>query len=395
MEGGSSYDSLPHDIILHIFSYIFSRLPLDCVFRLKCVCKAWSVLISDFEALHLKRLRETSHGIICLHTHRDSRDCKISFEIRSLQVGRGFKTLLEKDVFRSNMYSRFLMNIGQVHSLDGLICLNDGEDFDVFNPTTKELNSLPPCPCDAFPAFPDSRRSVMLSGFGYCPLTKQYKVLSIFHYVYGDLFNQTPLSGFKAAIITVGRSNSSWRIIDIPSSYPFSDNTTFCINGTFYWFNYSKNQNQYQYHHITAFNVSDETFQEIGLPPQVDMRPLKTLRLAEHEEGRLCLVDFVEHNGEHLDVYIMLENHQWEFRFRVFFEDFQQYEYDASDSYPECVSCLRIGKILVFSDDAQRWHLYDIKSKALEFFNLGSSPPNNMFRGVSIFEESFTPICRS
>ena len=65
MEGGSSYDSLPHDIILHIFSYIFSRLPLDCVFRLKCVCKAWSVLISDFEALHLKRLRETSRGIIC------------------------------------------------------------------------------------------------------------------------------------------------------------------------------------------------------------------------------------------------------------------------------------------------------------------------------------------
>ena len=152
--------------------------------------------------------------------HRDSRDCKISFEIRSLHVGGGFKTLLKKDVFRSNMYSRFL-SIGQVHSLDGLICLNDGEDFDVFNPTTKEFVSLPPCPCDAFPAFPDSRKSVLLSGFGYCPLTKQYKVLSIFHYVYGDLFNQTSLSGFKAAIITVGHSNSSWRIIDIPSSYFF------------------------------------------------------------------------------------------------------------------------------------------------------------------------------
>ncbi|XP_030944980.1 putative F-box protein At1g26515 [Quercus lobata] len=339
MEGGSSYDSLPHDIILHIFSYIFSRLPLDCVFRLKCVCKAWSALISDFEALHLKRLRETSRGIVCLHTHRDSPDsgdCKISFEIRSLQVGGRFKTLLKKEVFRSNMYSRY-WSIGQVHSLGGLICLNDGQDFDVFNPTTGEFASLPPCPRDAFPAFPDSRRSVILSGFGYCPLTKQYKVLSIFHYVYGDVFNQTPLSGFKAAIITVGRSNSSWRIIDIPSSYPFSNNITFCINGTFYWLNYSKNQNQYQYHHITAFNVSDETFQEIGLPPQVDMRPSKTLDLAEHEEGRLCLVDFVEHNGEHLDIYIMLENLQWEFRFRVFFEDFQQYEYDASDSYPECV----------------------------------------------------------
>ncbi|XP_075661821.1 putative F-box protein At1g26515 [Castanea sativa] len=363
---------------------------------LKCVCKAWSVLISDFEALHLKRLRETSPGIICLHTHRNSRDCKISFEIRSLQVGLGggFKTLLKKDVFRSNIDSRS-WSFGQVHSLDGLICLKDGQDFDVFNPTTGKFVSLPPCPCDVFPDILDSRRSVILSGFGYCPLTKQYKVLSIFHYVYGDLFNQTPLSGFKAAIITVGRSNSSWRIIDIPSSYHFSNNMTFCINGTFYWFDSSKNQNQYQYHHITAFNVSDETFQEIGLPPQVDMYPSKTLYLAENEEGRLCLVDFVKLNGQYLDVCIMLENHQWEFRLRVFFEDFQQYEYDASDSYLECVSCLKIGKILVLSDDARRWYLYDIKSKALEFSDLRSSPPNNMFRGVSIFEESFTPICRS
>ena len=106
MEGGSSYDSLPHDIILHIFSYIFSRLPLDCVFRLKCVCKAWSVLISDFEALHLKRLRETSRGIICLHTHRDSRDCKISFEIRSLYVGGGFKILLKKKTYSDQTCTR-------------------------------------------------------------------------------------------------------------------------------------------------------------------------------------------------------------------------------------------------------------------------------------------------
>ena len=51
-EGSRSYDSLPYEIIL----CIFSLLPLDCVFRLKCVCKALSVLISEFGALHLKHL---------------------------------------------------------------------------------------------------------------------------------------------------------------------------------------------------------------------------------------------------------------------------------------------------------------------------------------------------
>nr|POF23351.1 f-box protein [Quercus suber] len=198
-------------------------------------------------------------------------------------------------------------------------------------------------------SFPDSQRHVILSGFGYCPLTKQYKVLSIFYYVCGGLFRQTPVSGVKAAIITVGHSNSLWRITDIPTTnYIFSDNETLCINGTFYWLSYSKDRNQYQYHHITAFNVNDETFHEISLPPQVNTYtyPSKTLYSVEHE-GRLCLVDFAERNEKYLDTYIMLENHRWEFRFRVFFEDFQQYV--AYDSYPESVSCLEIGKILVYS----------------------------------------------
>ncbi|XP_030958376.1 F-box protein At2g07140-like [Quercus lobata] len=224
------YDSLPYEIILHILSL----LPLDCVFRLKCVCKAWSVLISEFGTLHLKRLRETSHGIICLHTHRNSRDCKISFEIRSLQVGGGFKTLLEKDLYTSNIYPQF-RRIGHVYSLDGLICLSDGQGFDVFNPTTGEFVSLQVRYNDC--TFSDSqRRSIIVFGFGYFPLTKQYNVLSIY-------------SEFMAAIITVGHSNSSWRIIfiDIPTSYHFSNNNeTFCINGNLYWLDY---------HHIAAFNA--------------------------------------------------------------------------------------------------------------------------------------------
>ena len=35
------FDSIPYDIIL----YIFSLLSLFCVFKLKCVCKAWHVLV--------------------------------------------------------------------------------------------------------------------------------------------------------------------------------------------------------------------------------------------------------------------------------------------------------------------------------------------------------------
>ena len=193
---------------------------------------------------------------------------------------------MEKDLYTSNIYPQF-RRIGHVYSLDGLICLSDGQGFDVFNPTTGEFVSLPVLYNDC--TFSDSqRRSIIVFGFGCFPLTKQYNVLSIY-------------SEFVAAIITVGHSNSSWRIIfiDIPTSYHFSNNETFCINGNLYWLDY---------HHIAAFNVSDETFQEISLPPQVDTHDLsKILYLAEHEEGRLCLVDLVQRNEEYyLDLYIYI-----------------------------------------------------------------------------------------
>ena len=373
LEGSRSYDSLPYEIIL----CIFSLLPLDCVFRLKCVCKAWSVLISDFGALHLKRLRETSRGIICLNTHRIS-DNTISFQIRSLQIGGGFKTLITKEISRSTINPIFF-RIGSIYSLNGLICLSDGHDFHVCNPTTREFVTLPVC----YPSPPDTWRNFKLIGFGYCPLTKQYKVLNIFQDNRGS---GQGISELKAAIITVGHSNS-WRIVDIPTSYAFFDSTIY-FNGTLYWMN---NHSLGKYLHITAFDVSEETFQIISLPPKLeDVYSSKCL--AEYE-GRLCLVDFVPFPEECLEMYTMFENHQWVFRFRVLFEDFQRV--DAYDLYPEIVSCLKLGKILVFSSFAlKKWYFYDIKSKALEFVDLGSTPPDAWFRGACPYEESFTPICK-
>lgn len=136
--------------------------------------------------------------------------------------------------------------------------------------------------------------------------------------------------------------------------------STIYFNGTLYWLN---NHSFGKYLHNTAFDVSDETFQIINLPPKLeDIYSSKCL--AEYE-GRLCMVGFVPSPNECLEIYTMLENHQWAFRFRILFEDFHRV--DAGHLYPEIVSCLKIGKILVFSTfTLQKWYFYDIKSKALE-----------------------------
>ena len=97
------------------------------------------LLISNFGALHLKHLRVTSRGIICLHMDHGISYCTISFVICSLQVGGGFETLITKEISRSNIVPYWFP---RVYSLDGLICLRGGHDFHVFNPTTRDFVSL-------------------------------------------------------------------------------------------------------------------------------------------------------------------------------------------------------------------------------------------------------------
>lgn len=47
----------------------------------------------------------------------------------------------------------------------------------------------------------------------------------------------------------------------------------------------------------------------------------------------------------------------------------------------------------IFTHCKKKWYLYDIKSKALEFVDLKSFSLDII--DVSLFEEKFTPICRS
>uniref|UniRef100_A0A7N2KZ43 F-box domain-containing protein n=1 Tax=Quercus lobata TaxID=97700 RepID=A0A7N2KZ43_QUELO len=237
MEGGKNYDSLPGDITRRIFSL----LPLYLVLRLRLVCKAWCALITEFAVEYLKRSKETSLGIICCNSHRISSGM-FSLDISSLQIRGGTKTLMTKTV---SIFSRFAFT----NSINGLICLNDAENnIHVFNPTTGEFVTLPPCHTSSYPF-----------GFGYCRLTKQYKVVKIFR----DFFKSaTPV---KAAVITVGAPSNSWRIIESIPPYNCLGGAIY-LNGTLFWLS---NTEHFKPHIITAFDVSDETFRIIRLPPKV------------------------------------------------------------------------------------------------------------------------------
>ena len=63
------------------------------------------------------------------------------------------------------------------------------------------------------------KRRIYETGFGYSPLTNQYKVIIIFQ----DFCEKKPVSEVKVAVITVGSSSNSWRIIDDFPQYKYRD----------------------------------------------------------------------------------------------------------------------------------------------------------------------------
>ena len=128
----SFFDSSPHQIILNIFL----KLQLRCVLRLKSVCKAWYVLIhNDFTDVYFKISKENTFGIgigISIGPHAFDYGSKtmIPYEISSLQIGGGIKTLMIKNI------SAIVGRLSVRYSINGLIFLSDDDDFYVCNPST-------------------------------------------------------------------------------------------------------------------------------------------------------------------------------------------------------------------------------------------------------------------
>nr|POE53687.1 putative f-box protein [Quercus suber] len=388
MEGGSRsfFDSIPHQIILNIFL----KLQLRCVLRLKSVCKAWYVLIhNDFADLYFKLSRENSFGIgvgISTDPHARDYDSKtmIPYEISSLQIGIGIKTLMTKNMSATGRYLKV------TYSINGLIFLTDEDDFHVCNPTTGEfvtLSRLIHYPCS------DSvmKRSIYDAGFGYSPLTNQYKVIIIFQ-DFQDFCETIPISEVKVAVITVGSPSNSWRIIDDFPQYKYRGGQgTVCLNGTIYLLGFCDH-----YTHVVkvlAFDVADETVQKITPPPEIYD---KTLPYLSELEGKLCLIDFKDFSKKCFEIYMMIEDHQWESRYTFFSKEFK-----LDCDYSLCVTqyqCLRNGKLIIWSkwmdvddeDSTNGWLFFDIKSKTYETIEVVNS---DIYTRFFPYEESVTSIC--
>ncbi|KAI3978378.1 hypothetical protein MKX01_013176 [Papaver californicum] len=235
---------LPQEIIYNIFS----RLPVESVLDSKLVCKP------------LRNILQI----------RSSRQL-----IRKIKSTRWINLKFPVDVF------------GIVGSCNGLICFSvetekykgicmpgrfhhTDEPFYICNPVTREYANLPELPTDD-DKNGSSSSAYIVHGFGYHPLTNEYKVIRIFFTLYRKVY-------------TLGSgSGSGWKSAGEVCHYLhcFSGFAkSVCVDGSFYWLREGSRD-------ILAFDLADEKFYWLLPPPETTTTGYYKLCVMS---GCLCLV---------------------------------------------------------------------------------------------------------
>ncbi|KAF5446464.1 hypothetical protein F2P56_032092 [Juglans regia] len=304
------------DLPGHILIDILSRLPLGSVLSSRCVCTAWSTLVSDplFASLHIARVQPLelllrANGLGCVSTalHLVDVDCIVKtappLDLNERQETRlNTKMLLPipeysiesrgVDQNDSSSSNSFLdRDYGIVNSCNGLLCLSKSiynNPHIICNPFTGEYVSIPNSQGD------DRFWGPVVPGFGYCPRSNKYKVVRLG-------FRLENMFQSMAEVYTVG--TASWRSIGYaPFDLGVSLFATY-LNGVIHWVSDDEKGPVF----IVAFDFEVEQFSVVPLPPHFGETHKVRENLHHMNMGVLggclsvCDVTFVDH----FDIWVM------------------------------------------------------------------------------------------
>ncbi|GMN27844.1 hypothetical protein TIFTF001_001824 [Ficus carica] len=244
-------ESLPREII----HAILSKLPISSLIRFKCVCRAWRMLAQDPQLLDLLKNRSLAENQ-CLIFHTDYPICN------QLQFVDLMANNKEEDKLKKIQTPIPQFNV--VLSCSGLLLLSDSlcNIAYVFNPFTKDCRQLPSIQTQ----YPNQK---VVLGFGFEPMTKEYKVVKIIYYyhkyeghraLFLTIFPQS-----KVQVLTLG--SSSWRSLGKAPQYVDQSPSRVLVNGRLHWLicplRYRPGRN------IVSFDLADEQFKEVPKPDVV------------------------------------------------------------------------------------------------------------------------------
>ncbi|XP_016442905.1 F-box protein At3g07870-like [Nicotiana tabacum] len=250
---------LPQEIVLDIVS----RLPITSLVQFKFACKSFYNLLHDSELvnLHLSRVVKNDPSII-FHA-----DYPLRNQLYFLEFSDHGS---EEEVVRkiSTPFANSVPEFKVVGSCHGLLCICHSlfsNELYVCNPFTRNYKEMPK-------SVEFEVQKVVL-GFGFHPITKEYKVIKIINYV--NMYNlvswryrryRPPYFG-KSDVQVFSLGSNRWRSVG-EVVYRFDPSSQgVMLNGKMHWLTQFGKYNGRRDRLIVSFDLAEEVFAEV---PKID-----------------------------------------------------------------------------------------------------------------------------
>ncbi|GJV61956.1 F-box domain containing protein [Tanacetum coccineum] len=283
-------DRLPSNIIFNIFS----RVPVKCLARSRCVSKVWCNYIDDryLVVIHDKRLAEEPTPIlyhpniscerICFHVI-ESKQPGTTHYVLEPKEGPFLEYICKEPLSRSSKF-----NIQVQGSCNGVMCLSQDDGYvitslAVVHPLRKECYELPPFPL----RFNKLMRRESF-GLGFDTSTNTWKMVCVLLKEDAPPDKPDIVKKNLCTMVHVFGTNS-WREIPQVPSYPVTRKAVFA-NGCLHWLvSYSDIKPEDGVREVIWFDVNKEEFGLIKRPK---------IMCGLWGQSRCCLNQLVDLNGE-------------------------------------------------------------------------------------------------
>ncbi|CAI9772593.1 unnamed protein product [Fraxinus pennsylvanica] len=251
---------LPHEIALDILS----RLPIKSVIQSRFACRSWNLLSHDLQLVNMHMSRALICQRLCLIFHSD-------YPIRNQLHFVEFSDVDDNEIVRKidTPFVGSTPEFNMIGSCNGLLCLIDSllaDSIYIYNPFTRDYKVLPKSV-----EFEDQ---IVIVGFGFHPITKEYKVIKIVYYpnaynleIPRHFRRLTNMSSRRSDVEIFNLGTNEWRSIgEAPYRLEKRSSPGVLLSGRLHWMSQRGNYNWRRDRIIVSFDLVDDSFQEIPRP---------------------------------------------------------------------------------------------------------------------------------
>lgn len=193
----SSGEKLRNYIPDDLAFFILSKLPLKSLKRFRCVRKTWFALFENpsFMTLFRTNFISIAHSYYhdtsvllkqCVYDPNNS----VVISLYSLS-GDKFENRVKLDYPNPFNEEKPQFHISNSGSITGILCVELSDEIIVWNPTTDEFKVLPHSSVvDSVPPYRDNLKQIY--GFGYDPISEDYKIIRLVYYFPMDEYSILP-----------------------------------------------------------------------------------------------------------------------------------------------------------------------------------------------------------